>query len=152
LLSWGNREWGEIPDGVGGPWGATLYGDKGTLKLGSQDYEFKPVDGSATLTGASRSDFDKYPHDRELNNTDRGLIVLTRYHMIDFVHAIETKTLPAADIEQGYISTSTVILANLSLDLGRPIRWDGSRVIGDDEAQQRLTRAYRAPWIHPAAA
>jgi hypothetical protein len=25
-------------------------------------------------------------------------------------------------------------------------------VIGDDEAQKRLARPYRAPWVHPAGA
>jgi len=42
------------------------------------------------------------------------------------------------------------VLANMAMDLGRPLRWDGQRVIGDDEAQKRLLRPYRAPWLHPS--
>ena len=62
--------------------------------------------------------------------------------MRDFVAAIETGGRPAADIEQGYISTSCCILANMSMDLGRGIHWDAQqqRVIGDEEAQKRLVR------------
>jgi hypothetical protein len=39
-------------------------------------------------------------------------------------------------------------LANLSLRLGRKLRWDADReeVIGDAEANALLVRPYRAPW------
>ena len=35
--------------------------------------------------------------------------------------------------------------------LGRSLRWDAEagKVAGDDEANGRLARAYRAPWKHP---
>ena len=56
-----------------------------------------------------------------------------------------------SDIEQGHISSSACILANLSLRLGRTLAWDQERglVIGDDEANRLLRRPYRTPWIHP---
>jgi hypothetical protein len=43
------------------------------------------------------------------------------------------------------------VLANLSLDLGRTLQWDHAKgvVVGDAEANKRLRRPYRAPWIHP---
>ncbi|MFT5404415.1 MAG: hypothetical protein ACI9DF_003258, partial [Verrucomicrobiales bacterium] len=33
----------------------------------------------------------------------------------------------------------------------RTLEWDveAGRVIGDPEANKRLTRPYRSPWIHP---
>jgi hypothetical protein len=39
-------------------------------------------------------------------------------------------------------------LANLSLRLGRKLRWDAEResVVEDPEAQALLERPYRAPW------
>ena len=39
-------------------------------------------------------------------------------------------------------------LANLSLRLGRKLRWDATRedVLDDAEASALLTRLYRAPW------
>ena len=75
-----------------------------------------------------------------------------RGHMVDFLAAIDKRSKPVADIEQGYISTAACILANLSLQLnGRTLRWDNTkgRVIGDEEANRLLTRPYRKPWVHP---
>ena len=56
-----------------------------------------------------------------------------------------------ADIEQGYISSACCILANLSMDLGRSLKWDGEkgRVVDDDEANEHLARKYRGDWKHP---
>ena len=56
-----------------------------------------------------------------------------------------------ADIEQGYISTTCCILANLSMQLGRSLTWDhaAGQVVGDDEANKLLRRPYRTPWVHP---
>ena len=49
------------------------------------------------------------------------------------------------------MSTASCILANLSLDLGRPLVYDAaSRTIpGDAVATARLARAYRTGWTHP---
>ena len=56
-----------------------------------------------------------------------------------------------ADIEQGYISTTSCILANLAMKLGRTLAWDAGqqRVTGDEQANQLLRRPYRQPWVHP---
>jgi hypothetical protein len=74
--------------------------------------------------------------------------------MLDLVGCIATRKKPVADIEQGYISTASCILANLSMKLGRSLKWDEAKgeVVGDPEANGLLTRPYRAPWVHPALA
>ncbi len=152
LMSWGNREWGQIPEGPDGAWGAKLYGDKGTLTLGSVDYNFVPNGGGEKLSGDLSAEMAKFPNDAKLLPMDRQLVPLTRPNMRDFIAAIEANRRPVADVEEGYISTSSVILANMAMDLGRPIRWDAKTesVIGDEEAQKRLVRPYRKPWIHPS--
>ena len=73
--------------------------------------------------------------------------------MQNFLAARRDGQLPVADIEQGYISSACCILANLSMELGRSLQWDAEagRVVGDDEANQRLAREYRSPWQHPTA-
>ncbi len=73
--------------------------------------------------------------------------------MKDLLTNIQSRGKPVADIEQGYISTTACILANLSDKLGRSITWDhaAGKVVGDDEASKLLTRPYRAPWKHPGA-
>src|SRR5205814_9868290 len=77
-----------------------------------------------------------------------------RGHMKNFLSCIASREKPVADIEQGYISTTSCILANLSMQLGRSLAWDpaSGRVLGDDEANRLLRRPYRAPWTHPEPA
>jgi hypothetical protein len=56
-----------------------------------------------------------------------------------------------ADIEEGYISTASCILANVALQAGRTLAWDSAagQVKADEEANRLLRRPYRSPWIHP---
>ena len=69
----------------------------------------------------------------------------------DFLAAREQRGRPIADIEEGYISTASAILANLAMQLGRTLHWDAQKqdVVGDPEASKLLRRPYRAPWKHP---
>lgn len=150
LMTWENREWGKIPDTFGGAWGAKIHGDKGTLTLSSTGYLFEPEGGGAVRSGNLDAELKRFPNDQKLLPMDRELVPLTRPHMQNFLSAIASNTRPVADIAEGVISTSTAVLANLALDLGRPLMWDGSHVVGDAEAQQKLLRPYRAPWVHPA--
>ena len=71
--------------------------------------------------------------------------------MKDLLANITTRGKPVADVEQGYISTTACILANLSMKLGRSLTWDSvkGQVVGDDEANRLLRRPYREPWVHP---
>ena len=72
-------------------------------------------------------------------------------HVLDFMKARENRSRPVADIEEGHISSSMCVLANLSLQVGRPLVYDPkSRTIpGDAEATRLLARSYRSPWVHP---
>ncbi len=148
---WQHRSWGEADD-PRFPWGATLYGDKGTLKIDVHKYEFTPMGRKEpTLTGKALYEYDKYPEDEHEKDLERHVASAVRGHMRDFLHAIGTRGKPVADIEQGYISTTTCILANLSMKLGRSLTWDAEkqRIVGDDEANKLLSRPYREPWVHP---
>ena len=71
--------------------------------------------------------------------------------MKDFLAAIQSRSKPVSDIEQGYMSASACILANLSMKLGRSSTWDHAKgeVVGDDEANKLLKRPYRGPYVHP---
>jgi len=75
----------------------------------------------------------------------------TRRHMINFLEAIDKGAKPVAPIEEGHISTASCIMANLSMQLQRPLSYDASKreIVGDDEATKLLQRNYRGPWMHP---
>ncbi len=134
------------------PWGLTIYGEKGTLKASVNRWDFTPNDGGPKLHGEVKFEFEQYPEDKDEKDLERHVAPAIRGHMRDFLQAVDNRTKPVADIEQGYISTASCILANLSQELGRSMTWDpqAGKVVGDDEANSRLLRPYRAPWVHPA--
>jgi predicted dehydrogenase len=149
-IVWQHRTWGQSPDPKY-PWGATLYGDKGTLKASVMSYDFTPQDGGAAIHRDVTYELDQYPEDKTEERLERHCAPAIRHHMQDFLAAIATRGRPVADIEQGHISTASCILANLSMQLGRTLAWDPVRheVAGDDAANRLLRRPYRQPWTHP---
>ena len=148
---WNHRTWGEGVD-PDYPWSATFYGDKGTLKAGVFKYDFKPLDKDGkSLHGEPLFEYEKFPEDRTEKDLERHCASAIRWHMQDFLKAIASRGRPVADIEQGAISSISCILANLSQQAGRSFAWDPikGQVVGDEEANRLLRRAYRAPWVHP---
>ena len=146
---WNQRNWGENPE-PNYPWGATLYGDKGTLKLSVWSYDFIPKGNGSKVHGDYLDERDKYPEDEQHKETEIFAAPATRQHMQNFLSARREGKRPIADIEQGYISTACCIMANVSMDLGRSLKWDATKgVVDDDEANRRLARQYRSNWIHP---
>jgi len=150
---WTQRNWGHNPE-PDYPWGVTYYGDKGTLKLSVWSYDYLPKDGGSPVRVNWTDEREKYPEDLEHKETEVFAAPGNRRMLLDFVQARRTGRRPIADIEEGHISSACCILANLSMELGRSLRWDAERgqVAGDEEANRRLMRAYRGPWKHPAAA
>lgn len=150
---WQHRSWGEAPDPEH-PWGATFYGEKGTLKADVYGYEFTPYGSSETIKRGVTYELVEYPEDRTEPDLERHVAPAVRYHMKNLLQAIDTRTRPVADIEQGHISTASCILANNSMKLGRSFVWDEKKmeIVGDPEANALLARSYRAPWTHPDAA
>lgn len=149
-LVWTQRNWGANPE-PDYPWGATLYGDKGTLKISVWSYDFIPKGEGSKVHGDYLDEREKFPEDEKHKETEIFAAPATRQHMTDFLEARRERKRPVADIEQGYISSSCCILANLSMELGRSLKWDAEhgRVLGDDEANRRLARDYRGNWTHP---
>ena len=151
--SWQHRSWGSPAD-PDYPWALFIYGDKGTLKASTMRADFIPHDKNATsLHFDCHYEREKYPEDVNEKDIELNAAPATRRHMIDFLAAIETRGRPVADIQEGHISTASCILANVAMDLGRPIVYDPKkrRVTGDREATHRLTQPYRKPWKHPGA-
>ena len=148
---WTHRSWGDAPDPKY-PWAAIFYGDKGTLKAGVNGYDFYPSGKTeSTIKGEPLFEYEKFPEDKTEKDLERHVASAVRVHMKDLLANIATRGKPVADIEQGYISTASCILANMSMQLGRSLKWDPikGRVVGDDEANKLLHRKYRSPWIHP---
>jgi len=152
-IVWQLRTWGDPPDPKYS-WGAILYGDKGTLKTSVYGYDFIPADGGTPIHKDVIYELEQYPEDKTEADLEKHVAPAIRRHMLDFLSAIDNRGKPVADIEQGYISTSSCILANVSARLGRSLTWDAGaqNIAGDDEANTLLQRPYRQPWAHPISA
>ncbi len=147
---WQHRSWG-LPDDPKHPWGATFYGDKATLKVDVYGYDFIPVDGGSPVHRPVTYEFEQYPIDKTEKDLETHVAPAVRYHMKNLLAAIDSRGKPVSDIEEGYISTASCILANNSLALGRSLKWDApsQTVAGDEEADRLLRRPYRQPWVYP---
>ena len=148
---WQHRTWGTAPD-PDYPWALFIHGEKGTLKLSTMRADYLPVDkNSQPVHFDCVYEREQYPDDLKEKDIELNAAPATRRHLLDFLLAIEKRTRPVADIEQGHISTASCILANLSMKVGRTLSYDpGQRVVvGDPEATALLRRSYRGLWRHP---
>ena len=149
---WQHRSWG-TPADPEYPWAFKIYGDKGTLCGSTMKYDFIPTDSKAEkIHGDVVYEKERYPEDINEQGIELNAAPATRLHMLNFLEAIDKNSRPAADIEQGHISTASCILANISMQLnGRPLIYDPIKrfVVGDAEATSLLQRKYRGPWVHP---
>src|ERR1044071_4303307 len=148
---WNHRTWGQSVDEKY-PWSATFYGDKGMLKASVFGYDFIPLGGGGKpIQREVTYELEQFPEDKTEKDLEKHCAPAIRGHLKNFLSCIASREKPVADIEQGYISTTSCILANLSMQLGRSLAWDpaAGKVIGDEEANRLLRRPYRAPWVHP---
>ncbi len=151
-IIWTHRSWG-APNDPKYPWGATIYGEKATLKASVMGYDYIPLNKDEALVHKDVTyEFEQFPEDRTEPELERHVAPAIRGHMKDLLAAIDKRSRSVADIEQAHISTTACILANLSMQLnGRPLVYDpAKRIIKNDaEATRLLRRPYRKPWVHP---
>ena len=69
-------------------------------------------------------------------------------HARNFLECVRTRKTPIADLASAHRVAVACHLANLSLRLGRSLKWDWKTgtIPGDIEANKALARPYRAPW------
>ena len=149
---WNHRTYGAAADPEY-PWGATIYGEKGTLKLSVHKYEFFPIgQAKPTLSGKALFEYGQVSRGQDGEGPGAARRVGHSRAHARLPESSREKSKPVADIEQGHISTASCILANLSMQLGRSLTWDAAKhqVVNDAEANKLLKRPYRAGYEHPA--
>ena len=69
-------------------------------------------------------------------------------HQRNFVDCVLSRKEPIAPIEHAHRSITIAHLGNIALRLGRDVRWDPKKeaFLGDDAANQMLSRPMRKPW------
>ena len=147
---WQHRTWGVPPD-PDYPWALFVHGDKGVLKASTMKAEFVPKGKGEPIRFECVYEREQYPEDATEKDIELNAAPATRRHMLDFLAAVDRRGRPVADIEDGHISSASCILANVSMQLGRPLAYDPATrtVPGDAEATALLARAYRGPWTRP---
>jgi predicted dehydrogenase len=151
---WQHRTWG-APTDPDYPWALFLHGENGVLKASTMRADFIPTDPKQkAIHFDCLFEKEQYPEDVSEKAIELNAAPATRRHMLDFLAAVDRRSRPVADIEEGHISTASCILANLSMQTGRPLAYDPRtrQVTGDAEATRLLRRPYRAPWRHPEPA
>jgi predicted dehydrogenase len=147
---WTHRTYGAAPDPKY-PWGLTIYGEKGTLRASVHSFDFEPQGGGEKIHQDVKMELEEYPEDKTEKDLEKHVAPAIRGQMRNFLECIESRGRPVADIEEGYISTASCILANLSQKLDRSLAWDpqAGKIRDDDDANKLLARPYREPWQHP---
>jgi len=69
-------------------------------------------------------------------------------HYRNFIDCVLSRKEPIAPVETAHRSISIAHLGNISLRLGRDLKWDpdAERIIDDPEADRMLSRPMRSPW------
>ncbi len=154
-MTWDHRTWGRSPIRQvrhwSDNWGVRVIGMEGTLDVTMLHYTFTPAEDDAVESWHALSP-DGDPANADFSNGTAGWIgVAEKNHAEDFMAARENCGRCIADVEEGHISSSCCQLANLALELGRPLSYDPETrsVRGDAEATAKLARTYRGPWEHP---
>ncbi|MDX2269764.1 MAG: Gfo/Idh/MocA family oxidoreductase [Bryobacter sp.] len=152
---WSHRE-GSQGDAAGA--GLTFYGTKGSLKIGRGGFEIlgddkrPPENAIPTFQGhptggARRQEVvpEKLTAPRKEPGSSPEQFDL---HVRNFLDCIRSRQRTVADVEDGHWTATACHLANISLRLGRSLKWDPVKeeIAGDREANAMLERPYRKPW------
>jgi hypothetical protein len=119
-------------------YGTQFYGTDGTLFINREGYSIWPAARQSDVWETfGRSDIEKG------DGTPQH-----QPHVVNFLDCVRSRKKPNSDIETTHRTTSTCIMANISVRLGRKLRWDRDKeqFIGDAEANKMLNEERRKPW------
>jgi len=116
-----------------------IYGSKGMLTLLRNGFQVKP---EMISSGGSK---ERLP---AMDAMDVKGGNLDEAHVANFLDCVRSRKHPNADVEEGHRTAVMCHLGNISMRLGRSLKWDAAKeeVIGDSEANRWLMKPYRAPW------
>src|SRR5690606_22243171 len=70
-------------------------------------------------------------------------------HYVDFLDAIRSRKQPICPAEVGHRTYTVCLIGKIAYQLGRSLQWDyvNERFVDDEEANSKLGRHLRGPWI-----
>ena len=125
--------------------GVMFTGDKGRVFVNRGTVSGKPIE-DLERDPLPRESFKVYGHDNLDRPARMGKLDSIVNHMGNFFDCIKTRQAPISDVVSQHQSVTTCHIGNISMRLGRPLRWDPQTetFIDDDEANQWLRREQRA--------
>jgi predicted dehydrogenase len=155
---WSHRE---ASSGSRAGFGLEFFGTKGSLKIDRRGFQVipdvqgdpedriptfrgHPAGGPKQTAATSASSPPLTSALTALGSSDEQF----NLHARNFLDCIKSREQPIATVEDGHCVATACHLANISLRVGRKIRWDAAneRILDDPEAERMLTRPYRKPW------
>jgi hypothetical protein len=111
--------------------GATFFGTKGWVRVGSKGIECEPKSLAVATIG---------PEEVHLP--------VSANHYRNFLDAVKSRHDPVEPVEYGHRTASLCHLGNIAMRLNKKVKWDPQteQIIGDSEAAGMLSRPMRAPW------
>ncbi len=138
--------------------GLEIFGTKGSMTISRRGFEVFPdnkMDPSnlipqfrgAPSGGPERSEASSEPWTQKIQESGNSAQQFD-LHARNFLDCVKSRQRPIADIEDGHRTAVACHLSNISLRLGRSLKWDpeAEMIAGDREASAMLTRPYRKPW------
>ncbi|MFB3825948.1 MAG: Gfo/Idh/MocA family protein [Bryobacteraceae bacterium] len=136
--------------------GTEFFGTKGSMTIGRNGYQVWPDQRIAPQKQIPPwSDPPGHPQPvavepgpRTEARKSEGEAEPMERHVRNFIDSVKSRKRPNADVEDGHLVATACHLANISLRLGRPVRWDPVKeeIVGDAEASRWIERPYRKPW------
>lgn len=125
--------------------GLLFEGDKGRIFVNRGLLSGKPVDDLAQ-DPLPREKFTLYPHDNLDRPPRAGKLEAIINHMGNFYDCLQSRNMPVSDVVSQHRSVSVCHLGNISMRLGRPLKWNPEKeeFVNDDEANTWLRREQRA--------
>jgi myo-inositol 2-dehydrogenase/D-chiro-inositol 1-dehydrogenase len=125
--------------------GILFEGDAGRIFVNRGTLTGEPVEMLKDRP-LDRENYMVYRHDNRSRPEREGKLDAIINHMGNFVDCLRTRQEPLSDVVSQHRSVSACHLANISMRLGRPLKWDpvAERFVGDDEANRWLSRPQRA--------
>jgi len=134
VVTWTSSEISE-----GEPFTLDVLGSKGMLSLTREGFKVKPE--MASKEG-------KKLHEPLMEPLAAKGTDLNSTHVRNFLDCVRSRKRPNADVEEGHLSAVVCHLGNVSMRLGRALRWDAEKeeITNDREANTWLSRPYRGSW------
>lgn len=159
VCQWRECAGGAGETGMGGVW---FHGNKGSMNLSRDGYQVipdrkeNPTNIVARIIGGHPVGGPQpVPEERAgeywteaLKDSSGDWKAQYVAHVRNFLDCIKSRKEPNSDLESGHRVATVCHLANISLRVGRKIKWDAERemILDDPEAARMLIRPYRKPW------